>query len=74
MEQNHFKQVIRLPTVILKTGLRRSSIYKKMSEGAFPKPIQLGTRSVGWLIEEVDAWIEQRITLTRSNALKCNNL
>jgi prophage regulatory protein len=45
---------LRLPDVQAMFGLSRSSIYKSISEGLFPKPIPIGTRSVGWLAEEVE--------------------
>ena len=53
--------VLRLPTVMLRTGLSRSSIYRNIDAGTFPKPISLGPRTVGWLETEIDRWIERRI-------------
>lgn len=54
-------QVIRLSSVIEATGLGRSSIYKYISEGKFPKPISLGDRAVGWVSTEIDQWIRDKI-------------
>jgi len=51
------------------TGLSRSAIYEKMAEGAFPKPIQLGLRSVAWVAAEVDDWIAERIRASRERGL-----
>ncbi len=48
-----------------RTGLSRSSIYQKVAEGTFPKPIRLSAQSVGWLSHEIDEWIEQRIRASR---------
>lgn len=53
-------RIIRLKDVIDSTGLGRSTIYKYIAEGAFPKPVSLGERSVGW-VEEVHEWILARI-------------
>jgi len=39
----------------------RSTIYKKVKENSFPKPISLGAKSVGWLEADVQNWIEVRI-------------
>jgi prophage regulatory protein len=47
------------------TSLKRSSIYAKMSEGTFPKPIKLGSRSVAWIEAEVQEWVENRIQESR---------
>lgn len=44
------------------TGLGRSSIYKQMSKGLFPKPVKLSDRAVGWPKSKIDAWIKQKIT------------
>ena len=49
--------ILRLKNVIEKTGLARSTIYKYVDAGTFPKPIPLGGRSVGWLISEIHDWI-----------------
>ena len=52
---------MRLTEVIKDTGLGRSSIYKRIAEGEFPKPVPLGGRAVGWVSDEVEAWILERI-------------
>jgi len=52
---------MRLTEVIRDTGLGRSSIYKRIAEGEFPKPVPLGGRAVGWVSDEVEAWILERI-------------
>jgi prophage regulatory protein len=44
-----------------RTGLRRSALYLLVKQGAFPKPIKLGGRAVGWILSEVDAWISSGI-------------
>ena len=53
--------ILRLPAVISKTGIARSTIYAKIAEREFPQPIRLGSRSVGWLETEIDQWLSQRI-------------
>jgi len=47
------------------TGLKRSSIYLKIKEGDFPKPIKLGMRAVAWLEADVMQWIESKVTESR---------
>lgn len=54
-------RILRLKEIIEKTGLARSTIYKHMEEGIFPKPVPLGGRSVGWLDHEVHNWLLARI-------------
>ena len=64
------QKILRLPQVKEITGLSRSTIYLRMSEGAFPKHISLGSRAVGWLNSEVIDWMEQRILESRVNETK----
>ena len=52
---------MRLPEVREMTGLSTSTIYRWMTEGTFPKQIQLGSRSVVWLESDVTKWMDQRI-------------
>jgi prophage regulatory protein len=54
-------KILRLPEVIQRTGLSKSSIYAFVSEGTFPQSISLGARAVGWSESELNSWIEQRI-------------
>jgi prophage regulatory protein len=58
--------VIRLPGVVAKTGLSRSSIYAAIGKNQFPASIPLGARAVGWLESDIDAWLESRIRLGRN--------
>lgn len=62
-------RILRLPDVKARTGLSRSSIYLRMSEGAFPASISLGGRAIGWLESEIDDWIARRIE-ERSNQVR----
>jgi prophage regulatory protein len=50
-------QLLRLPQVMSRVGLRPTRIYELMGDGLFPKPIRLGERAVAWLESEVDFWI-----------------
>ncbi|QIK37330.1 AlpA family transcriptional regulator [Caldichromatium japonicum] len=60
--------ILRLPTVKASTGLSRSTIYLRVSEGTFPKPVSLGGRAVGWIEEEIQHWLERRIELAIGSA------
>lgn len=57
--------IIRLPVVMARTGLSRSTIYSKISDGHFPHSINLGPRAVGWIADEVDQWILDRVEASR---------
>lgn len=66
---NNFK-IMRRPEVESITGLSRSSIYAKMENGTFPKSIKLSERSVGWLEHEVQEWLENRVSATRTGGVQ----
>jgi prophage regulatory protein len=55
------QKLLRLPQVIERTSLRRSTIYEMMQAGNFPKPVKLNLRSNGWIEAEITAFIEARI-------------
>mgnify|MGYP003632359562 FL=1 len=52
--------------VIDRTGLARSTIYLKISNHEFPKPINLGPRAVGWLESDIDDWIDSQVKSTNT--------
>lgn len=54
-------RVIRLPEVINKTGLGRTTIWRMSSTGNFPEAISLGGKATGWIEAEIDRWIERRM-------------
>lgn len=61
MKTNQITGVVRLPDIINLTGASKATIYSWMSQNRFPKPIKIGSRSVAWIAEEVNAWIRERI-------------
>lgn len=56
MSTNH-DRILRLDDVLRHTGLCRSTLYRKMANGTFPKNIQLSTRCVGWRFSAVEEWL-----------------
>lgn len=53
--------ILRLPSVKSESGLSRSTLYLRISQGLWTKPISLGGRSVGWPASEVTALNTARI-------------
>ncbi|MGD0903160.1 MAG: AlpA family phage regulatory protein [Terracidiphilus sp.] len=41
------EKILRLPNVLDRTGLSRSTVYLRGTEGRFPRPVSLGARPVG---------------------------
>jgi len=58
----------RLPTVLSRTGLSRSTVYLRIGLGTFPKPINLGGRAVGWLESDIDDWLQRLVDQSRLDA------
>lgn len=54
-------KILRLPAVKAETGASRSTIYLRIQQGLWPKPVKLGPRSVGWPASEVTALNAARI-------------
>ena len=60
-------KILRLPEVKNRTGLSRSTVYLRISEGRFPTPVSLGDRAVGWLESEIEQWVLDRIEASRAD-------
>ena len=57
--------ILRLPEVKRSTGLSRSTIYLRIAQEAFPRPVSLGGRAVGWLEAEIQEWLQRQIEASR---------
>ena len=53
-------RVLRLPEVLARVSLSKSTLWRLINDGQFPQPIKLGPRATGWIEEEVDEWIASR--------------
>ena len=62
--QHSAHKILRLPDVICRTGLSKSTLYELIKQNEFVPQIRLGKRSVGWLESAIDAWIEERASKT----------
>jgi len=58
-------RLLRLRDVRSLTGLSKSSIYSRISEGRFPKQIALGPRLVVWLEADIQTWIAEQVSAAR---------
>ncbi|MER9938710.1 AlpA family phage regulatory protein [Mesorhizobium sp. M0088] len=50
-------RIIRLRTVLDRTGLSRSTLYRKIAEGTFPAQIKISINGAGWRESDVNRWI-----------------
>ncbi|AWM79337.1 hypothetical protein DKL61_02610 [Gammaproteobacteria bacterium ESL0073] len=64
-------RVLRIQQVAEKLSIGKSTIYDWLKPNSprydetFPKPFKLGGKAIGWLSSEVDAWLLNRVALTR---------
>ena len=57
MQNNTPDSILRIKTVLQRTGLSRSTMYRKMQNGTFPRAIKISTRCAGWRESAIAAWL-----------------
>jgi prophage regulatory protein len=50
-------RIIRLKSVLSRTGLSRSTLYRKIAEGSFPAQIRISVNGAGWHESEISRWV-----------------
>ena len=55
-------RIIRLKTVLFRTGLSRSTIYRKIAEGTFPAQLKISTNGAGWRESDINRWIADPVS------------
>jgi prophage regulatory protein len=62
------QDLLRLPEVMRRSGLGRTSIYERIKRKEFPEPIPLGSNSriVAWPSSDIDAWIDAHVQRART--------
>jgi prophage regulatory protein len=52
-------RILRLPKVLDRTGLSRSTLYRKIGEGSFPQQVRIAERCVGWREAHIEEWLRR---------------
>lgn len=65
-------RILRLKTVLDRTGLSRSTLYRKVENGTFPAQVQIAARCVGWRESAVSDWTRNPMFYSAENATLCN--
>ena len=55
-------RIVRMKTVLARTGLSRSTIYRKIAEGTFPTQIKISVNGTGWHESDIDLWIADPVS------------
>ncbi len=50
-------RILRIRTVLARTGLSRSTLYRKIGEGTFPRQIPISVHGAGWHESAINRWI-----------------
>lgn len=58
MDAHTADRILRLKAVLERTGLSRSTLYRKIGKGSFPRQIAISTRCAGWRESAVNAWLK----------------
>jgi prophage regulatory protein len=51
-------RILRIAAVLARTGLTRSTLYRKIQQGTFPKQVRIAARCAGWRESAVNAWLQ----------------
>jgi prophage regulatory protein len=57
--------LIRLPEVLRRTSLSKTTVYQMIADQSFPSKINLGGKAIAFLSHEVDQWIADRVAASR---------
>ena len=66
-------RIIRLNTVLDRTGLSRATLYRKVQAGTFPKQVRIATRCMGWRESVINDWMRNPMFWTVEDADKRQN-
>ncbi|HEX8444770.1 MAG TPA: AlpA family phage regulatory protein [Allosphingosinicella sp.] len=64
---NREERIIRLKTVLERTGLSRSTLYRKIGDGTFPKQVRIAARCAGWRESAVNLWLRNPMFYSASD-------
>ena len=53
-------RMLRVPEVMARTGLSRTTLWRRVRAGTFPPSTELGENSIGWPESEISAWLAKR--------------
>ena len=53
-------KMLRVPAVMARTGISRTTIYRRVKAGTFPAPLDIGNSLIGWPESAIDAWLRAR--------------
>ncbi|AQR75655.1 AlpA family transcriptional regulator [Sphingomonas sp. LM7] len=70
MQSQTSERILRLKTVLERTGLCRSTLYRKMDNGTFPRNIKISMRCAGWRESAVAEWLKNPMFYSTDDAAR----
>lgn len=61
-------KILRMRTVLQRTGLSRSTVYRKMKDGTFPNQVCISEHCRGWRESEINRWMADPVSF-RENSI-----
>jgi prophage regulatory protein len=61
MSAHGLERILRLKSVLERTGLSRSTLYRKVQARTFPKPLKISERCIGWRESDVESWLQSPV-------------
>lgn len=55
------ERILRLKNVLERTGLSRSTVYRKVQARTFPKPLKISERCIGWRESDAESWLRSLV-------------
>lgn len=59
------ERFLRLPEVQQIAGLGATQIWQLEQQNNFPRRIKISERAAGWLLSEINQWVEHRVAMSR---------
>jgi prophage regulatory protein len=67
---SNIERIIRLKSVLARTGLSRSTLYRKIAEGTFPSQVKISVHGAGWRESAVNQWIANPVAYRDEGAAR----
>jgi prophage regulatory protein len=70
MSMTNMNRILRLGSVLERTGLSRSTLYRKIEQGSFPRQVRISERCIGWRESDIEGWLRNPIYYSRTDAAR----
>jgi prophage regulatory protein len=67
MSMTSANRILRLGSVLERTGLSRSTLYRKIEQGSFPRQVRISERCIGWRESDIERWLRNPIYYSRTD-------